>query len=234
MDNQGFKAIDKSTISQIVVDQICNAIAAGRYKPGDKIPTEKELANSFECGRNSVREAIQIMVSHGILEIKRAEGTFVSSGINKAMVNPLVYGLILNNGNSKKEMIEFQIEIDKAVSRMSAKNRTEHDIEKLTIAYDRLIDALSKKPQDIQDIFEKDKYFHQIVVDSTHNRFMGIVYSAIWELLGEIINEEILAALNAEPELMHDMHTNIYNAIITKNEIAATEAIIPYVSEQNA
>ena len=62
-----FKKIKNKSVVQTVVDSITKAIIAGELKPGDKIPTELELAESFGVGRNSIREAIKILVYYGIL-----------------------------------------------------------------------------------------------------------------------------------------------------------------------
>lgn len=70
-----FKKIKNKSVVQTVVDSITKAIINGELRPGDKIPTEMELADSFGVGRNSIREAIKILVYYGILEIRRAEGT---------------------------------------------------------------------------------------------------------------------------------------------------------------
>ena len=84
MSGEGmFKKIKNKSVVQTVVDSITKAIINGELRPGDKIPTEMELADSFGVGRNSIREAIKILVYYGILEIRRAEGTFVCNGFNK-------------------------------------------------------------------------------------------------------------------------------------------------------
>lgn len=77
-----FKEIGTKSVVEQIVDSIVNAIIEGELKPGDKIPTETELCNSMNVGRNSVREAIKILVAYGVLIIKRAEGTFVTKGYN--------------------------------------------------------------------------------------------------------------------------------------------------------
>ena len=85
MSDGMFKKIKNKSVVQTVVDSITKAIIAGDLKPGDKIPTEMELAESFGVGRNSIREAIKILVYYGVLEIRRAEGTFVCDGFNKSL-----------------------------------------------------------------------------------------------------------------------------------------------------
>jgi DNA-binding FadR family transcriptional regulator len=85
-------------VVQRIVDSITGAIVEGRLRPGAQIPTEMELSESMGVGRNSVREAIKILEAMGVLDIRRAEGTFVVQGFQNRMLDPLVYGLILEGG----------------------------------------------------------------------------------------------------------------------------------------
>lgn len=77
------------------MDQITNAIINGELLPGDKLPTEPELCETFNVGRNSVREAIKILEAYGVVEIKRASGTYVRKEYNYKMLYPILYGIIL-------------------------------------------------------------------------------------------------------------------------------------------
>lgn len=225
MDDMVFENIEHTTIAQRIVDQVCKAISDGKYKPGDQIPTEPELARSLNVGRNSVREAIKILVAFGILEIRRSEGTFVCSGISKNMINPLIYGIIVSGGNSHVEAVEFQIAIDKAASRMCIYNYTEDDEMKLTIAYNDLMAAIKLEEYNIEEIYAKDKIFHEVIIDATHNEFMKIIYKSIWELLDTTIKLEIFTAMKEDRKNMIAVHENTYNAIIKRNEIAVNNAI---------
>ena len=75
------KPINTKSVVQQVVDRLTQALINKELRPGDKIPTEKELASTFGAARNSVREAIKILISFGVLEIRRPEGTFVTNGL---------------------------------------------------------------------------------------------------------------------------------------------------------
>ena len=72
-----FKKVNNSSVVDDIIDQLVASIISGSLKPGDKIPTEAILMEQMHVGRNSVREAIKVLVSYGILEIRRADGTFV-------------------------------------------------------------------------------------------------------------------------------------------------------------
>ena len=89
------KPIRMKSASDIVVERLTEAIIDGQINPGDKIPTEPELASSFCVGRNTVREAVRTLVAYGILEIRRPEGTFVCRTFKPQTINPLIYSMIL-------------------------------------------------------------------------------------------------------------------------------------------
>ena len=82
-------AVDK------VANGIIQSIIEETLHPGDQIPTEPELAEAYHVGRNSVREAIKQLQAFGILNIRRADGTYVAEGSSQRMLNPLLYSLIL-------------------------------------------------------------------------------------------------------------------------------------------
>ena len=92
--------MDNRSVVDRIIARITNAIISGELLPGQKIPTESELCESMHVGRNSVREAIKVLVAMGVLYIKRAEGTFVAEGFSDRMLDPMVYGLIREGGSS--------------------------------------------------------------------------------------------------------------------------------------
>ena len=120
-------SLAKKSVVDSVVDQITSAIIAGELKPGDKIPTELELCESFQVGRNSVREAIKVLEAFGVVYIKRSEGTFVSSSFNRRMLDPMLYGLILA-GDSDDSIIELREVFDIVLMFVEIKKADEKDI----------------------------------------------------------------------------------------------------------
>lgn len=68
----------KQSAVDIVINRIVDDVLTGRYKPGDKLPTEMQLAEMMSMSKNTVREAIKILVAYGAVEIRRPEGTFIT------------------------------------------------------------------------------------------------------------------------------------------------------------
>ena len=123
--------------SDIVVERLTEAIIDGQINPGDKIPTEPELASSFCVGRNTVREAVRTLVAYGILEIRRPEGTFVCRTFKPQTINPLIYSMILQKKESYQDLIglrqciEFgtlQVIMDQGLNPEDAENLRQIDL----------------------------------------------------------------------------------------------------------
>lgn len=229
MDNGGFRPLKKTTLTQDVVDQLCRVIISGKYKPGDKIPPEQELANMLSCGRNTVREAIKILTSHGVLEIRRTEGTFVSAGMNDGMVNPLIYSSILRAGeDSREDMIEFQISMDKSSVRLASVKRTEEDLKVLEQKVTALKAAISREKYDLEEVLLHDREFHNAIANATHNTFMISIYQYIWELLLEVIRDEVSVAMKQYREIMLKRHENQYFGIRDRDPEFAASAVTPF------
>ncbi len=83
-----FKTIKPKKLSSQIAEQIRSAILAGEYTPGDKLPSERELAEMFSVSRPSVREALYILASAGLTASHQGEGTVVLSLLEAADLNP--------------------------------------------------------------------------------------------------------------------------------------------------
>ncbi len=96
--------VSSKSVVQIIIDRLTGAIIEGELKPGDKIPTEPELAEELQVGRNSVRKRYGFC-SIWVLEIRRPEGTFVCNGFSTQIINPMIYQVILQKEGSYDDLI---------------------------------------------------------------------------------------------------------------------------------
>ena len=115
--------VSSKSVVQIIIDRLTGAIIEGELKPGDKIPTEPELAEELQVGRNSVREAIRILVAYGVLEIRRPEGTFVCNGFSTQIINPMIYQVILQKEGSYDDLIGLRKIIENGIMTLLMEQR---------------------------------------------------------------------------------------------------------------
>ncbi|MBM6829202.1 FadR family transcriptional regulator [Anaerotignum lactatifermentans] len=210
----GLKPIQKESVVQQVIDRLTEAMLTGALKPGDKIPTELEMSESFGVGRNSIREAIKILVYLGVLEIRRADGTFVRSGFTDSMIDPMIYGIILNEDDSYTELKEFREFMEQSIIRSALKKRTQEDVEKLYEKYCVLEEAIQAEPMDILKVFEADNDFHDTISEMIHNSLMFKINSVVRTLTYSLRLRTVTHVL--ENQLKEDLlrvHKDIYEVI---------------------
>jgi len=177
MANETFlKEIGGKSVVEQIVDNITNAIINGELKPGDKIPTENELCISMGVGRNSVREAIKILGAYGVINIKRAEGTFVTQDYDSKMLYPILYGIILQKDSANKIM-ELRKIIDVGILQLAMDKLDLESLHKVEQAMKDIETKITKTNADAKDIFEADIGFHKVLVDITQNALLeGICF----------------------------------------------------------
>ena len=174
----GTSVASKSVVARII-DRITGAIINGELTPGSKIPTESELCESFQVSRNSVREAIKILESYGVLYIKnRSEGTFVASGFNQKMLDPMLYGLILQK-DSATDILELRQVFDIGILYVVAEKAENERISAIRKACDNLCSEAAAGDATPEKLLEADVAFHKAVVDASDNPLIASIAAYI-------------------------------------------------------
>lgn len=219
MENDGmFKKISSKSVVQTVVDSLTRVIIAGDLKPGDKIPTEMELAESFGVGRNSIREAIKILVYYGILEIRRAEGTFVCNGFNKVMIDPMVYGVILHQSDDYRNLMELREMMEVGVMRLAIAKYNEADLKKLHSKLMILKREVEKGPENVDNAFIADNVFHDTVSEMGHNPIVDRISNVVREMTYKMrYNSVKNMIVSGRGEELYKAHETIYEKILNRD-----------------
>ena len=218
MSDGMFKKIKSKSVVQTIVDSITKAIIAGDLKPGDKIPTEMELAESFGVGRNSIREAIKILVYYGVLEIRRAEGTFVCDGFNKIMIDPMVYGVILHQSQDYVNLMELREMMEVGVMRLAIVKYNEEDLNKLGEKLQVLKEEIEKGPSNVENVFIADNVFHDTVSEMGHNPIVDRINNVVREMTYKMRYSSVKNMLQSgRGEELYKAHEKIYKKICERD-----------------
>ena len=196
------KKINRSSVVQRVIDRLTEAIVSGELKPGDRIPTEMELAEQMGVARNSIREAVKILVYIGVLEIRRADGTFVCDGFSESLIDPMVYGIILNQQN-EQELNELRTMIESGVMRL----------------------AIEKNPN-VDEVFEIDNKFHDMIADMGHNA-MVLKINAITRVLTHSTRYYSVKGMleSGRGEELYEAHEEVYHMLERRQVNGVYESI---------
>ena len=219
------KNLKSESVVQRVINCLTDGMVSGELKPGDKLPTEPELAASLGVARTSVREATKILTYLGVLESRRAEGTFVASGFQESMIDPMVYGIILNKGGDFDSLMELRELTEVGILRLAMKKQQP---EGLKLILDKLaaFEKAVEEEGDVEAAFQADNDFHDAVsalcqnalVDKINRVVRVLTYAVRRETVATMIQtgrgQELLAA-----------HWKIYEILSTRNMEGLDEII---------
>jgi GntR family transcriptional regulator, transcriptional repressor for pyruvate dehydrogenase complex len=216
-----------ASVVERIINQLTEAIIAGELKPGDQIPTEMELASSLQVGRNSVREAINVLSHFGVVEIRRAEGTFVTSSFSKKMLDPMLYGLILQK-DSAKDILELREVFDIGIMNVVIDLCTEETVADIRRAYGELEKSVMNPAADPQAVLDQDIAFHSVVNSSIHNRLVN-------EVAGYIDRITIPSRIQTMKMILENSHQkdflNLHLGIVRMIESHESENVVAVVKE---
>ena len=228
LDHTLFSEMPKGSISKIIINRITDALINGSLQPGDKIPTEIEFSERLGVGRNAVREAVKVLVEFGVLEIRRAEGTFVTESFNQNLMNPLIYGLILSKG-SMKELLEFKISLWGAVVYMAARNATDEEVAEMKRIWQKFHDAVMEEPGDPEKMYEANKELNNYVGASCKNKMLDALNEISVKFAAYTRHRAIEASIErGQRNLLPDAYWDDIRLIETRNE----DAILKHCDEK--
>ena len=121
------KAVKKKRVYEDIVGQIHHLIQRGRFKQGDQLPTERELADTFKVSRASVREATFYLEAMNLVQRRQGDGTYVIASTEEALVQPLATSLF----HEKDDLIDiFSLRkiIEPEVAQLASENATPEEI----------------------------------------------------------------------------------------------------------
>lgn len=155
------------TLVEQVADGIMNMIQETPYRAGDKLPTEKELCERTGAGRNTVREALKILASRNIVEIRQGAGTFVSE--KQGIVDdPLGFSMIDDHVKLTRDLLQVRLMLEPQIAALAAQCAGEKEIEELGGILKEMEAAMEKR----EDYSELDTKFHTKIAQCTHNIVM--------------------------------------------------------------
>ena len=233
--------IPRSTITDQIVERITAFILDERLRPGDKLPSERELMVRLGVGRSSLREAIKTLSAIGIVVVQIGDGMYVGSGQSAILTKPLSWGLLIGE-HTVREVVEARFLVETELCALAAERATDEDL----AGIGALLDTMRAGRDDAETFTQADQQFHLAIAAAARN---GVLYHVldmvrhivrVWMFKtfiddpvrhsGIIDHERIEAALRAhnpeEARAAMGEHLNTAgNKLLTLlAEIAATEA----------
>lgn len=214
-----YNKINSTSVVEQTINFLTDAIIRRELKPGSKIPTEIELSEKLGVSRNTVREAIKTLIFMGVLEIRRPEGTFVRSGFTESLIDPMVYGIILNQDDSYDSLMELREMTEVGVMRLVIEKASDEEIEKLREPLSALEAACRAEKPDLDTVFNADNAFHEAINELGGNQ-MVIKISNIVRMLTHAMRYESVDVMirKGETATLYEVHEKIFNILKNRDE----------------
>lgn len=210
-------------VSDAVASALEQRILEGSLRPGDRLPSERELAVELGVSRPSLREAIQKLASKGMLQSRQGGGTFVTAVLEEQFSDPWA-DLLGSYPNLREDMLEFRRMLESQAAEWAAERATEADLQRLEQSFVALQAAFAA--DDTVLCAEADIAFHQAIGDAAHNVLIAHLSGALLRLMNDNIRLNLgeLKAVPAATRLLMSQHTAIYEAVRDKKPQAARSA----------
>ena len=218
-----FKIIKKESTLEVIVQQIKNQIKKGILKPGEKLPSERELADLLGVSRASVREAVQALAFSDYLEVIQGKGTYV-------LEIAIKYDEIVNffsefSNYSLDYLMEARIMLEGEFARLAALNASQKEIDIIERVFNEI--ASSK---DTNTFFVKDLQLHLTIAKATHNPFMN----GLMKIIGEMLYKKTLKIIEISKDTrVNTIETlrNLVQAIKQRNAKQAKELMSKHIRD---
>lgn len=207
------KNLKKESVVQSVINCLTDAMRSKELKPGDRIPPEPDLAASLGVARSSVREAIKILTYLGVLESKRSEGTFVCSGFQESMIDPMIYGIILNQ-DSFENLMELREMTETGIMRLATLKYNEGEGQALEKLLEQMKAVLDSGEDMVDRFFQVDNQFHDMISQMGKNPLADKISRVVRTLTHAMRYETVSTMINSgRSEELFEAHSRLYEAL---------------------
>ena len=216
-----FSHLRNKLLAEQVEDQIYHYILDTPIEPGAKLPNEFALAEKFRVGRSTIREAVKLLSSKGIVEVRQGSGTYVVTTV-KGLSDPLNLRSVQDKNALAFDLVNVRLLLEPGIAEMAAQNATPEDIERMR----RLCDRVETKIHEGDRYIEDDIAFHTCIAESSKN--------TVVEQLIPVIDTAVMMFVNVTHKKLIDetimTHRMIVEAIAKHDPIGAKAAMVMHLN----
>jgi GntR family transcriptional repressor for pyruvate dehydrogenase complex len=207
------------------ITKLRSMIQSGELPPGARLPPENQLAAQIGISRSGVREAVKVLESARVLDVRRGDGTYVTSLEPKLLLEGVGFAVELLQGETLLEVMEVRRLLEPAATALAALRITDTQLEVLAEALQQMRDAAS----DPEKLMQADVAFHHVVVASTGNETLT---SLLDGLSGRTARARIWrgVVLGDVTEATIDEHRAIHAALRARDPFLAQSAALLHVN----
>jgi len=207
-----------------IASQLMELIHLQRLNPGDRLPSERQLADLLEVSRPSLREALHILQAQGLVHIKHGQGTYVQEPI----VAQELRASMMSKTHGLHELFDAREVLEVPASRWAAEKATKEDIRHLRATLNQIDTVTSIDPIDYGQLQTLDAKFHLTIVEIAGNRFINQTLNVLQDVMK--MSMETTLRLPGRSEISRDEHNAILSAIENGDGVLASKLTLEHIT----
>jgi GntR family transcriptional repressor for pyruvate dehydrogenase complex len=214
--SQAMEEIEIRGVSDAISERILKLVSTGALKPGDALPSQRQLASQLGVSLSSLREALFALAAIGVIEVKRGRGTFVCDHPADSLVKQLDWALLMQEEETR-ELFEARQVIDVSVAGYAAQRATDEQIARMSALFEGMME--SWKARDLSLLDEQDLHFHLAVAEAAGNSLLLHLAQSLYALVDRFI--KVVPHTKAGME----NHRRVLQAIVERDPAKAEAAM---------
>jgi GntR family transcriptional repressor for pyruvate dehydrogenase complex len=228
-----FSKVRRRRVFEEICDQIRRKLARGEFRPGDKLPTERELAAEFSVGRPAVREALRTLESSGVLVLKKGlkGGAFVREG-DPTVVTQSIHDLLNLGHISTHALMEARVVLTNSVIKLACERGTSEEFD----AVERSIDVSERLEiyGELEERLIAGTEFFRLIAVAAHNDALLLLVDSLGIIVRRMVMQVrpqttamvelrrlMLAAMRARDATAAQKHLNEFFVLVTERFMLA-------------
>lgn len=211
-----YNTYKKESKKEIIQNKIIEMIRDNHYEQGEKLPSERDLAQGLNVSRNVLREAIASLASIGIVEVRGRQGIF----IKETNALEALSSLQMLPTDFFSYQLEVRLIISVPAAKLAAQRRTDEDLRKLWQCYASFLNCPYATPEQQQESGKWEALIHHLVTEAAHNPIMSRINESINTLVERnnmLIHPDLLHDESGWMEHIQQQHKIIIRAIEEKD-----------------
>lgn len=219
-----FSPIKSSKLSDEVYKQIVSLISSGKLNPGDKIPSERDLAADLRISRQSIREALNRAEVMGLIEVRQGEGSFILSSVKKSLKPPLTL-IIEKEAERIFDFLEIRKLVEGWCAEKAAAEATAEELENMAGILDEMKKVVSKDKQ----WEELDLNLHLSFAKATHNVIAVHIMEALKSNFKPFFRFTKSMPSSEKMDILWQHHYEIFKAIKQRDPETSKKKVIEHL-----
>ena len=218
--------------SKEISHQIESLIIDGTLKVGDKVPSERQLAQRLNASRPLIREVLKELRGRGVIKTEQGKGSFVTGILQNQDDNTPLSRIYSDHPSMLYDLLEVREVLEGQAARLAALRATEKDIYLITKAFNSMND-FKVDESNVMSAAKLDHAFHRSIYEASHNPVLIHTLHNLMQLMFDsvVVTVSNLYHRDRAKTRIDDYHYLIYNAIIDRKPDSAEHAAVDHIRD---